>query len=215
MPRGFGSLTKSTLSSIPVNNISNEDITLPEGSYFAVRPSTDDFDPSINCRDIIDDCFGFHDDDDDDEIDNNNDDTLTEKSERSTEPTKDNLQSKKDTGPLDQLRTKLKRFLNNPDGTDETVKKSKIDVNAKFRKKRVKSPKKLPPKSPAKIAAPTSKNPIKRNVVFAETGAKQKDIRNAFSGNTNKHTKINPEAPILFEEIETVCIYHFQLSKNM
>lgn len=215
MPRSFGVLAKSSLNSLQINDSTKTiEHTLPEASYFSSRRVADDFDRHVNDQNIIDDCFGFGVGDDDEEIDNN---------ETYNEPQKDSNKTKNvtnsETGGLDEIRSKLKRFLHNPD-IDETIKKSKVTNKAiEFKtpakktgktpnKTPSKTPNKTPAKTPIKSPAKTSKSPakVKRNV-FGEIGGKQKDIRNAFAtrSDKDKHSKDKPKA-VLFEEIETVCV---------
>lgn len=187
LPRSFGALKKSTLNSTSVGQTSVEsNITLPEGSYFTSRRAADEFDRTMNDSNFMDDCFGF---DEDDEIDNNND-TLIE------EP-------KSKSGALDEIRARLKRFLHNPDA-DDTIKKTKTIVNDRPAKK--KAIQKTPIKSPAKKS---NRTPIKRNVVFADTGAKQKDIRSAFTAKMQHAkagtTNTSDDSIALFEEVVPVC----------
>lgn len=206
MPQSFGSLAKSTLNSISTKSTSKDaDITLPEGSYFSSRRAAADFDRSIDSRNFVDDCFGF--DEGDEEVDINND-TLT--NEPNDQTTKDSeKEPRKET--LAEIRAKLKRFLVKQEKADGTVKKTRIDGNDKFKKKNVRSPMKTATtmESPAKaVRTPVKKTPVKRNVVFGDTGAKQKDIRTAFtakSSDKNKHTKLDDGPITLFEEIDTVC----------
>lgn len=194
MPRSFGALQKSTLNSITsVDGQSSSvqsNLMLPEGSFFTSRRAADDFDRTINDTNFMDDCFGFGDDDDD--VDNNNDDTLVDQSK-----------PKKET--LTEIRARLKRFLHNP---DDAIKKTKtIERPAKKR-----AVQKTPIKSPAKTAA--NRTPIKLNVVFADTGAKQKDIRTAFTdkmqqnekrAKTGNNVNRSDESITLFEEVVPVC----------
>lgn len=189
MPRSFGALKKSTLNSTSGGQTSvQSNITLPEGAYFTSRRTADDFDRTINYSNFMDDCFGF---DDDDEIDNNND-TLIEESKSKS---------------LNEIRARLKRFLHNPDAADASIKKTKIiDKDRPARKRAIQ---KTPIKTPAKKS---DRTPIKRNVVFADTGAKQKDIRSAFTAKmqqNNKHAKTgtntSDESIALFEEVVPVC----------
>lgn len=206
MPRSFGSLAKSTLNSIQTDNLSKElDITLPEASYFSSRRAADDFDRSINNQNFVDDCFGF-DVADDEDIDINND-TVTEDvgSGKDQAAKEKERQLEMEKSALKEIRARLKRFLHNPESNDVTAKKTKVDSNDRLRKKKVKSPVKNTAKSPAK----TVKTPVKRHVVFGEGGAKQKDIRNAFTtkaGDKDKHKKPDDGPVALFEEIDTVCV---------
>lgn len=193
VPRSFGALKKSTLNSVSVGNSSAEDnITLPEGSYFTSRRAADDFDRTMNDSNLLDDYFGFN---DDDEIDNNND-TLVEQSKSMTS---DSISKAQKTETLKEIRARLKRFLHNPEAANDTIKKP-------AKKKAIKTPMKK-----------SNRTPIKRNVVFADTGTKQKDIRNAFTTKmqpNDKHAKAAGSSttntsgdPItLFEEVVPVCI---------
>lgn len=212
MPQNFGSFAKSTLNSIQTDNLSRElDITLPEASYFTSRRDADDFDRSINNENFVDDCFGF-DVGDDEDIESNND-TLTENVKSGEDQTAKEKERKLEIekSSLKEIRTRLKRFLQNPENSDEMTKKTKVDN--RLRKKKAKSPVKNTAKSPAK----TVKTPVKRQVVFGEIGAKQKDIRNAFTakaGDKDKQKKPDDGPVVLFEEIETVCICLLKLYFN-
>lgn len=215
MPRSFGVLPKSTLNSIQSNNSKSVGFTLPEASHFSSRRAAEDFDRTVNDDNIIDECFGF-DIGDEEEAETPN--TESEQTSNNTKP---------EIGGLSEIRSKLKRFLHNPEKFDETVKKSKTNNNRAIRfkspikgpiktpgktpnKSASKTPNKTPAKTPKKTPVKTAKTPdkVKRNV-FGETGAKQKDIRSAFATRSEKQPKAGSSkddpAAALFEEIETVC----------
>lgn len=205
-PRSFGVLNKSTLDSISTGHSSAvSKITLPEGSYFTSRRAADDFDRTINRSNQMDDYFGFGGDDDDDddaEIDNNNG-TLVEKSISMTSYS--NSKSKSESGGLSEIRARLKRYLHNPNGAECTIKRTKATDSDKQTKKRAA---KTPIKSPTKKS---NRTPVKRNVIFGDTGAKRKDIRNAFPTKV-QHNEKQAKAgktitsPVtLFSEVVPVC----------
>lgn len=184
MPRSFGAFNKSTFNSTAGGQVSVDNkITLPEGSYFTSRRAADDFDRTLNDSNLMDEYFGF---DDDDDNDNNNDNTLVEQS-KSMAPPKG----------LDEIRAKLKRFLHNPDAVaaDSTIKKSKT-TGGSAKKRALRTPIKSPVKR-------SNRTPIKRNIVFADTAAKQKDIRSAFTAKTTQQ-KTGDESITLFEEVVPV-----------
>lgn len=193
VPRSFGAFNKSTFNSTSGGQISVDNkITLPEGSYFTSRRAADDFDRTINESNLMDDYFGF---DDDDENDNNNDNTLVEQSKTVAS---DSVAKSKG---LDEIRAKLKRFLHNPDAAaDNTIKRSKT-TSGSARKRAARTP----IKSPAKKSTRT---PIKRNIVFADTAVKQKDIRSAFTAKTQpaekRATNTSDDTITLFEEVVPV-----------
>lgn len=197
LPRSYGVLKKSTLNSNSSGHSSVEsNISLPEVSHFKSRRGEDDFDRTMNDSNLMDNCFGFGDDNEDDEIDNNND-TLVEQSKSLTI-------SKSKSGALNEIRARLKRFLHNPDAADDTIKRTK--ATDKHTKKRAIN---TPSKTPAKK---TDRTPIKRNVVFIDTGAKQKDIRSVITAKmqqNKKQTTTGVTGPItLFEEDVPVCLCH-------
>lgn len=204
MPRSFGVLPKSTANSIQtVNSTKESNLTLPEASYFSSRRVAQDFDRSIENQNFADNCFGF-DDADDEEINMNEE----------TDHAQHEDFIKTEAEKLKEVRARLKRYLHNPDAEpNESIKMSKVTniktVKEKNMAKKAKTLKKTPVKPPIESPAKTAKSPAKpkRNIVFADAGAKQKDIRNAFTAKTtDKHSKSkdNP-ATILFEEVETVC----------
>lgn len=186
------------------NSSAEGNITLPEASYFTSRRAADDFDRTVNDSNLMDNYFGF---DDDDEIDNNND-TLIEQSKSVTSESI----SKAKLEALDEIRARLKRFLHNPEAANVTIKRTKaIDSDKPAKKKAIKTPIKSPMKK-------SNRTPIKRNVVFADTGAKQKDIRNVFTAKmqqNDNHAKVAGASttntsgdPItLFEEVVPVCAF--------
>lgn len=213
MPRSFGVLQKSTTNSIQtVNSTKDTNLTLPEASYFSSRREAQDFDRHIDDQNFVDNCFGFDDGDDDDEI---TDVTANKESEHAQ--TVDNDVSKSETEKLKEIRARLKRFLHNPDAEpNESIKMSKVTntETTTDKAKKGRTPKKTPIKSPTK----TIKSPAKpkRNIVFGDTGAKQKDIRNAFTAKTtDKHSKSDKSkdgpAAVLFQEVDTVCFMYLNL----
>ncbi|XP_031617571.1 protein dalmatian [Contarinia nasturtii] len=203
--RSFGVLPKSTLNSIQtsVNSTKDSSVTLPEASYFSSRRAAQVFDRNVDSHSFADDCFGF-DDDDEEEIIN---ETTNKESEcaKTTTNTTAGSKSEAEKSALDEIRAKLKRFLHKPDvDKDESIKKTKVTSKQatadKTKAKHVRSP----AKSPAKVV----KSPVKqkRNVVFGDTGAIQKDIRTAFAVKpSDKRKKDNSKDPVtLFEEVDTV-----------
>lgn len=200
-------LKRSTLNSTSGDQSSvGSKITLPEASYFTSRRAADDFDRTINDSNLMDEYFGFSDGDgegDDDDIDNNND-TLVEQS-------KSIVASDTTSKPsgLDEIRARLKRFLHNPDAAaaaaaDPTIKKTKTN-DGSARKRAIRTPIKTEVRKP-------NRTPVKRNIVFADTDAKQKDIRAAFTAKTKqneKHAKTTTNSSgdsiTLFEEVVPVC----------
>lgn len=212
MSRSFGVLQKSTTNSIQtVNSTNDTSLTLPEASYFSSRRVAQDFDRHIDDQNFVDNCFGF-DDGDDDEI---TEETANKESDHAQ--TVDNDISKSETEKIKEIRARLKRFLHNPDAEqNESIKISKV-TNTEMvtdKAKKGKTPKKTPMKSPAKtIKSPTKP---KRNIVFGDAGAKQKDIRNAFTAKTtDKHSKSDKSkdgpVAVLFQEVETVCFMNLNL----
>lgn len=213
VPRSFGMLAKSSLNSIQTNNSAKTDeLTLPEASYFTSRRDAEDFDRIVEDSNIIDDCFGF-DIGDDDETDNN----VTNKTLEQTSNETKHI-TKSETSGLSEIRSKLKRFLHQPEKLNETVKKSKFNNKAtRFKspaktlsktpaKTPGKTPAKTPGKTPGKSPAKAAKSPakVKRNV-FGETVAKQKDIRSAFAARSDKEKNSKDDAvATLFQEFETV-----------
>lgn len=191
MPRSFGTLHKSTLNSTSAGHTSvQSNITIPEGPYFTSRQAaTADYDRTIHDSQLMDDYFGF---DDDDDTDNNND-TLLEQSKSMSKPKCE---------ALNEIRAGLKRFLHNPDAADATLKKSKT-ADKVSKKRAIKTPVKNPTKK-------EKQTPVKRNVVFGDTDAKQKDIRNAFTAKAQQNEKHAKSAPttddtiVLFEEVVPV-----------
>lgn len=182
LPRSFGALKKSTLNSTSAaGQLSiQSNTTLPEAQYFASRRAADDFDRTVQDANLMDDYFGF---DDDDDFDNNNG-TLFEQSKSTSQS---QSMPTANAGALDEIRKNLKRFLHNPDAESQTAKVSK--------------------KSPAKQPKRT---PVKRNVVFTDAGAKQKDIRNAFTVQTkpkerNAIATTSDDTIALFDEVVPVC----------
>lgn len=195
MPRSFGTLPKSTLTSIQENNSAKE-LTLPEGTYFASRRAAQDFDRTITDVDLVEACFGFDDDDDiENDVANNN----------SGGP-KRIVQNTTKSGGLSEIRAMYKRFLHSSDA-DGATKKSKAAVpdSGKSKAKTVKNTAKSPAKavmSPAKAVMSPRKEV--RNV-FGDAGGKQKDIRSAFVAKSSDKDKHANKA-VLFEEVETVRI---------
>lgn len=202
MPRSFGVLPKSTVNSIHTINSTKESLTLPEASYFSSRRVAQDFDRIVDTHNAIDDCFGFDLDDDDEDVPSEPTDKRSENTNESA-ITLSKTTSKKE--PLKEIREKLKRFLQNPEAEpNESVKKTKVirfeTAIDKSKAKKVKTPM----KSPAKVVNSPAKP--KRNIVFGDTAAKQKDIRSAFTAKSgDKHAKKDNADPVLFGEIETVC----------
>lgn len=214
MPRSFGTLSKSTANSIrTVNSTKDTSFTLPEASYFSSRRAAQDFDRNIDNQNFIDNCFGF-DDIDDEEV---TDETANKESENSK--TIDNDVTKSEAEKLKEIRSRLKRFLQNPDAEpNESHKMAKVTkphtLTDKNKAKKGKTPKKTPMKTPTKSPAKVVSIPErpKRNIVFGDTGAKQKDIRSAFTAKTaDKHSKADKtkDDPVLFEEVETVCGFKY------
>lgn len=186
------------------------EITLPEASYFSSLRAAHDFDRNMNNQNMLDDCFGFDIGDDDDEFDDN---PANKQPERVDANKKSNSKTAAEKDALKEIRANLKRFLHNP-MPDETLKKARMTEKDVQKTKKQKTPMKKAktPIKKEKTPAKKAKTPIK-HVVFGETGARQKDIRNAFtmksSGNDKraKATTSN-EDPIknLFGEVETVGI---------
>lgn len=212
MPRSFGTLPKSTANSIQtVNSTKETSLTLPEASYFSSRRAAQDFDRNVDNQNFIDNCFGF-DDIDDEEV---TDEPANKESEN--DKTIDNDVTKTEAEKLKEIRSRLKRFLQNPDAEpNESVKMAKVTkpetLTDKNKAKKGKTPKKTPMKTPTKSPSKAVSIPErpKRNIVFGDTGAKQKDIRSAFTvKTTDKHSKADKSKndPVLFEEVETVCGY--------
>lgn len=211
MPRSFGTLAKSTINSLhTINSTKSSELTLPEASYFSSRRAPQDFDRIVDNENLIDDCFGFGLDDDEDIV---SDDTIN-KTSQNVDKTAINLsKSVSDKDALQEIRERLKRFLHHPEAKqNESVKKTKVTTSetapGKGKAKKVTTPMK---NSTAKAVKSPSKQ--KRNVVFGEAAAKQKDIRNAFTGksgdkdtNAKSNSAQNEPAVNLFTEIETVCV---------
>lgn len=204
-----------------MNSIKDVEFTLPEATYFSSRRVAEDFDRQADKSNFIDDCFGFDDgDDDDDEI-------VTESANKKVTDAITKPENEK--GALKEIRAKLKRFLQNPDGeSNESNMKDDSRVITANTAKKAKTTAKSPSKgdtssskgetSPSKIGespAKVAKSPArpKRNVVFGDTGPKQKDIRNAFAViPSDKRKKDNPKDGVvadLFTEVETVRIISF------
>lgn len=213
MPRSFGVIPKSATNSMQTaNSTKDTSLTLPEASYFSSRRVAQDFDRNIDNQDFADNCFGF-DDCDEEEIANE----TTNKESESAQPS-DNDVTKSETEKLKEIRARLKRFLHNPDAEpNESIKMSKVTKSEPAKKKGktpkktpLKTPIKTPLKSPAKaVAKSPAKERPKRNIVFGDTGAKQKDIRDAFAvKTTDKQSGKSKEDPaaLLFEDFDTVCV---------
>lgn len=194
MPRSFGVLIKSMQTT---NTTKDTELTLPEASYFSSRRVAHDFDRHVENQNIGDDCFGF------DTVD---DDITDESIEKTPEKTAKNDSKSKACG-LEDIRAKLKRFLHNYEAEpNESMKKTKVTSTTMKT-----TPMKLSTeatKSPMKSLAKTVKTPAKqkRNVVFGDTGAKQKDIRSVFTAKSNDKPDSSKDNPVanLFGEVETV-----------
>lgn len=195
--RSFGVLPNSTKDTIRTTK--DIEFTLPEASYFSSRRDARDFDRAGENQNFADDCFGFYDSDDEVEITNNNNDIA--------ETTKtDDIKI-----PLMECLAKFKRFRQNPEAQPILgIKKSKNTKAAVDKNKGKKV------KSPVKISAnATNKSPAKqkRNVIFGDTGAKQKDIRSAFtSSDKQKQDKSTDDPAVaLFGENDTVWFFSLKL----
>lgn len=209
VPRSFGVLPKSTTNSIQttVNSTKDSSVTLPEASYFSSRRAAQVFERNVDNQNFNDDCFGFDDGDDDDEITNETINKEPERIDTTNNTTKFGSKSETEKSALKEIRANLKRFLHNSNvDKDESIKKSKVTskqaISDKNKAKKVTTPVKSPAKPVKSPAKP------KRNVVFGDTGTKQKDIRSAFAVKpTDKRKKDNSkDGPVsLFEEVDTVC----------
>lgn len=195
--RSFGVLLKSTKNAIQTTK--DIEFTLPEASYFSSRRDARDFDRAVENQNFADDCFGFDDGDDEVEITHNNNNIA------------ETTQTDDIKIPLMKCLAKFKRFRQNPDAEPIlSIKKSKNTKAAvdKNKAKKVKSPVKI-------SAEATDKSPAKqkRNVIFGDTGAKQKDIRSAFtSSDKQKQDKSTDDPAVaLFGGNDTVWFFPLKL----